>query len=275
MPTLVRTWNLFHGNAAATGGGIAATGLLEEMIRRVTWGRPAVVCLQEVPPAALPRLEEWSGLRAYGVVARRPSLGPLPLPVGLGARLTALNPALLRSALSGQANAILVRNDVAVLGQETLPLNPAQFVQETASLLGLDPLAQLAWAKESRVAQGLRLRLPDGRGIALVATHATSFPSDPAVPDAEVARAARWLATLAAPGEIAVLAGDLNVPPHASPALQALAAAGFSEPAPGIDQILVRGASVLGPPVTWPDETRTTATGLVLSDHAPVEVTIA
>ena len=278
MPTLLRSWNLFHGNAATPEGAVVATGLLEEMVRLIAGPgpsikAPAIVCLQEVPPAALPRLEAWSGMAAYGIVARPPSLGPLPLPTGLAARLTALGPARLRSAFSGQANAVLLRHDLAVLGQETLPLNPAQFVAATARLLDLDPLAQLAWAKEPRVAHALRLRLPDGRSLALVHTHATSFPSDPSVPDAEVARAARWLNEVAAGVDLAVLAGDLNVPPHASPSLQALGSSGFSPPAPWIDQILVRGAAVLEPPVTWPAEART-RNGLLLSDHAPVEVTI-
>ena len=280
MPTLVRSWNLFHGNASRPAGGVAASGLLEEMVRLIAGPgpageRPSIVCLQEVPPVALPLLEDWSGMAAHGVVAREPSLGPLRLPTRLAARLTRIEPARLRSAFSGQANAVLVRRDLAVIAQETLPLNPTDFASSTARLLELDPLAVLAWLKEPRVAQALRLRLPDGRTLALVHTHCTSFPSDPAVPDAEVARAARWLHEVAAPGEIAVLAGDLNVPPHASPALCALVESGFSPAAQWIDQVLVRGAALAPPgrPVTWPDEHRTVA-GLLLSDHAPVEVTI-
>lgn len=282
MPTLVRTWNLFHGNAAAPAGGIAATGLLREMVAAITapdpatGEPPAIVCLQEVPPAALRHLAAWSGMQCHGAIAAPPSIGPLAIPAGLGERLTQLNPALLRSAFRGQANAVLVRDGIAVLGATAEQLNTPELRDPTAALLGLDPLARLAWAKERRVVQTLHLRLPDGRTVRLVHAHATSFPSDPAIPDAEVAHLGRLLAAAAAPGDIAVLAGDLNVPPHASPALESLAAAGFSESAPWIDQILVRGAALAPPghPVTWPDERRTHA-GLLLSDHAPVEVTIA
>ena len=269
MPTLVRTWNLFHGNTAPPDG----TSYLEEMIALATAAAPALLCLQEVPPSALPRLEEWSGMTCYGVVARAPSLGPLPIPVALGARLTRLDPARLRSLCSGQANAVLVRRDIAVLDETTLALNPPDFVRTAAALIELDRIAALAWAKESRVAQTLRLRLPDGRALRLVHLHATSFPSDPAVPDAEVARAAGWLRALAAPGEIAVLAGDLNVPPHASAAIQALDGAGFSAPADWLDQVLVRGAAA-STPLAW-DLHRRSRDGRLLSDHAPVEVTIA
>jgi endonuclease/exonuclease/phosphatase family metal-dependent hydrolase len=269
MPTLVRSWNLFHGNTAPPDG---ATHL-EEMVALVTADAPALLCLQEVPPSALPLLAEWSGMACHGVVARAPSLGPLSIPVALGARLTRLAPARLRSLCSGQANAVLVRRDLAVLDSETLALNPPDFVRSTAALIGVDRIATLAWAKEPRVAQALRLRLPDGRALRLVHLHATSFPSDPAVPDAEVARAAGWLRALAATGEIAVLAGDLNVPPGASPALQALAAAGFSAPADWIDQVLVRGAAAAAPLAWEPD--RRARDGRLLSDHAPVEVTIA
>jgi hypothetical protein len=230
--------------------------------------------LQEVPPAALPHLADWSGMDVYAAIAQAPALGPLPLPTRAAQWLTDLAPRTLRGAVSGQANAILVRRDLAVAGHEQLPLNPPDVVAAGAALLGLDPLARLAWEKEARVAQTLRARLPDGRALRLVHLHATSFPSDPAVPDAEIARAAAWLHDLAAPGDIEVLAGDLNAPPAAAPALARLQAQGFSQPAPWIDQVIVRAAAVLGPPVTWPAEAHS-RDGLTLSDHSPVEVTIA
>lgn len=275
MPTLVRSWNLFHGRALGPDGRIAATGLIQELVEWAAHvGDPAVVCLQEVPPAALPQLADWSGMDVYAAIAQPPGLGPLLLPTRAAQWLTDLAPRVLRGAFSGQANAILVRRDLTVVGHEQLPLNPPEVVAAGAALLGLDPLARLAWEKEARVAQTLRVRLSDGRALRLVHLHATSFPSDPAVPDAEIARAAAWLHELAAPGDIEVLAGDLNAPPTAAPALARLHAEGFSRPAPWIDQVVVRGAAVTGPPVTWPEEART-RDGLILSDHSPVEVTIA
>jgi endonuclease/exonuclease/phosphatase family metal-dependent hydrolase len=47
---------------------------------------------------------------------------------------------------------------------------------------------------------------------------------------------------------------------------------GFSEPGPGIDHILVRGATA-GTLRRWPDEQRQHGDRL-LSDHAPVELEI-
>ena len=61
-----------------------------------------------------------------------------------------------------------------------------------------------------------------------------------------------------------VLAGDFNI--------TALSLDGYSAPGPGIDHVLVRGAPTT-PPVVWPVERRR-HTGVVLSDHAPVEVGI-
>ena len=276
MPTLLRTWNLFHGRATGPDGRIAATDRLREMVERVACqGSPAIVCLQEVPPALLPRLADWSGMDVYGAIAQPASLGPLPIPATLAQRLTGLAPATLRGAFSGQANAILVAPGLRATEHTELHLNEPGIVHQTAALLGLDPVARVAWGRERRVAQALRVELPGGRSLRLVATHATSFPSDPAVPDAEVARAAAWLERLAAGDDVAVLAGDLNVPAAASPALQGLAAAGFSPPGPWIDHVLVRPGARATAPVTWPDEARTTADGLLLSDHSPVEVTIA
>ncbi len=80
----------------------------------------------------------------------------------------------------------------------------------------------------------------------------------------EVDRAREFAEGLARPGEIVVLAGDLNL---VSPQLE-----GYSDPAPGIDHVLVRGGEA-SEPLVWPPEQRELA-GRLLSDHAPVEVTI-
>jgi endonuclease/exonuclease/phosphatase family metal-dependent hydrolase len=94
---LVRTWNLFHGNASPP----ERRAFLRQMIELVTRDRPDVVCLQELPVWALGHLERWSGMHASGAVARRPLL-----PVGARA-VTALHHGLLRSAVTGEAAAIL------------------------------------------------------------------------------------------------------------------------------------------------------------------------
>jgi endonuclease/exonuclease/phosphatase family metal-dependent hydrolase len=65
-------------------------------------------------------------------------------------------------------------------------------------------------------------------------------------------------------GDVVVLAGDFN---FADSGLDGYSAAG-----PGIDHVLVRGAPA-APPVVWPAERRRRA-GVVLSDHAPVEVCV-
>ncbi len=106
MALLVRTWNVFHGNAAAPG----RRAYLRQMIELVSRDRPDVVCLQELPVWALARLERWSGLHATGAVARRPLLP-------LGARaVTSLHHGLLRSAVTGEADAILTQASARDLG---------------------------------------------------------------------------------------------------------------------------------------------------------------
>jgi endonuclease/exonuclease/phosphatase family metal-dependent hydrolase len=103
---LVRTWNLFHGNASPP----ERRAFLRRMIELVTQDRPEVVCLQELPVWALRHLERWSGMHATGAVARRPLLP-------FGAReVTALHHGLLRSAVTGEADAILTRGPARVLG---------------------------------------------------------------------------------------------------------------------------------------------------------------
>ena len=103
---LVRTWNLFHGNASPP----ERRAFLRQMIELVTRDRPDVVCLQELPVWALRHLESWSGMHATGAVARKPLL-----PVGARA-VTALHHGLLRSAVTGEADAILTRDHARDLG---------------------------------------------------------------------------------------------------------------------------------------------------------------
>jgi endonuclease/exonuclease/phosphatase family metal-dependent hydrolase len=103
---LVRTWNLFHGNAAPP----ERRAFLRQMIELVSSDGPDVVCLQELPVWSLRDLERWSGMHASGAVARRP-----PLPAAARA-VTALHHGLLRSAVTGEAGAILTRSRPRALG---------------------------------------------------------------------------------------------------------------------------------------------------------------
>ncbi len=50
---IVRSWNLFHGNADPP----RRRGYLREMVRRASADEPGVLCLQELPVWALPRLD--------------------------------------------------------------------------------------------------------------------------------------------------------------------------------------------------------------------------
>jgi endonuclease/exonuclease/phosphatase family metal-dependent hydrolase len=257
---LVRSWNLFHGNTVPP----QRRAFLDEMIALATADEPDVLCVQEVPAWALP------GFTA-GDVAAFPRIGPLRIPAELGKRLTDLNHGVLRSAFSGQGNGILVARSLRVLAHKTLVLNPRRFRDAQARTLGLGAAARLAWAKERRIVQALRLT--DGDRTYLVANlHCTSYAADRRLADAELLRAASFALAEAQPEDVVVLAGDFNVTTETSPTLRDLAGDewGFSPAGPGIDQILVRGASA-SRPRRWPDEQRLHDGGL-LSDHTPVEV---
>jgi endonuclease/exonuclease/phosphatase family metal-dependent hydrolase len=267
---LIRTWNVFHGRSHPPG----RTLFLERMVRLVTEDRPDVLCLQEVPPWALECLGEWSGMSVFGAVAARPSIGPLPSTAELGRRLTALDPVRYRGAFAGQANAILVAPGLPVLDRESIVLNARRFRRAQARWLRLPLADELYWAKERRVCHAVRVRLADGRVAAVANLHATGS-KDKRIPDAEVLRAATFADALAGPGEICVLAGDFNVTAERSVTLRELTRSewGFSTPSEGIDHVLVRGAASSAPS-RWPIAKRR-ADGVVLSDHAPVEVSVA
>jgi endonuclease/exonuclease/phosphatase family metal-dependent hydrolase len=227
---VVRTWNVFHGNTSPP----QRRAYLREMVELVTVDRPAIVCLQELPVWALSKLQAWSGMQTVGAVARPPRLGS----ASLGRLLTAAHHGLLRSAFTGEADAILVAPSFEVSHERTL----------TVSRLGL-----------RRIVHGLRL---DGR-IFLANFHTTGDEQLHAVADLVQTQA----------DDEAILAGDANLRPGEAATYDLLRRRGFSEPLAGsIDQILVRGLPAT-PPAAWPEERRRLR-GVLLSDHAPVELTV-
>jgi endonuclease/exonuclease/phosphatase family metal-dependent hydrolase len=267
---LVRTWNLFHGNAKPP----ERRAFLEEMVRLAAADRPDVLCLQEVPAWALDRLAEWSGMSAVGALAARPTLGPLPSTAEIGRVVTSLDHGLLRSAFAGQANAILVGGGLGIRDEHCVVLNPRRFRRAQARWLGLDVVAHLAWAKERRVCQAVRVAAEDGSTLVVGNLHATSYERDQRLADAELLRAAWFVDAVATPGEPVVVCGDFNVTAARSRTLADLTGPewGFSGGGPGIDHVLVRGMKA-GACEPWPPERRRVG-GRLLSDHAPVEVRI-
>jgi endonuclease/exonuclease/phosphatase family metal-dependent hydrolase len=270
VPFLVRTWNVFHGNAVPP----ERSAFLRDAVELVSADEPDLVCLQEVPAWALGHLDEWSGMRAFGAVAARPRLGPFPSTAGIGRRITSIHSGRLRSQFSGQANAILAARSLKPVGeQETIVLNDRSFRRAQARWLELDLLTRLAWAKERRVCHAVRFALPDGRKLLLANFHATAS-RDRRVSDAELFRAATFADALADPDEVCIVGGDFNVTADTSRTLDDLIGPewGFSAPGPAVDHILVRGAKPEAA-VTWPLERRRRR-GRLLSDHAPVEVRV-
>jgi len=160
---LIRSWNLYHGNAKPPG----RDDYIEDMVELAAADKPDVLCLQEVPVWALPLLAEWSGMQAFGDVAERPSLGPLPSTAELGRMITQHDHGFFRSLLTGQANATLVRPGARVLSRRCIVLNPRHFRTMQARRLGLGLLARLAWAKERRICNALRVEM-DGRTLLVV-----------------------------------------------------------------------------------------------------------
>jgi endonuclease/exonuclease/phosphatase family metal-dependent hydrolase len=268
MGLLLRSWNLFHGNALPP----ERRAFLRDMVRLGTADGPDVLLLQEVPAWALPELAGWSGMQALGEVAQPPRLGPFPSTAALGRLLTDIHHGVLRSAFSGQANAILVAPRLRVEGRDRIVLNARRFRAVQARVLGLGTAARLAWGKERRVCQAARLGLDDGSTLVVANLHTTSFRPDPRLAEAELIRAATFLEAFAAPHEPCVLAGDFNVREATSRALRELRAWGFAGGGSGVDHVYARGVA-LGPVVRWDDERRRLH-GTLLSDHTPLEVTI-
>ncbi|MDX6414545.1 MAG: hypothetical protein QOH23_1955 [Gaiellaceae bacterium] len=244
------------------------------MVRLATADRPDVLCLQEVPVWALRELGCWSGYTAVGAVAARPMIGPLPSTAGLGRALTELNHGLLRSAFAGQANAILLGPELAAGEARHATLNSLRYRRAQARRSHLGLLPRLAWGKERRVCEVVRVRR-ENETLIVANMHLTGS-KDKRIPDAELLRAAVFVDGVARPDEPVLFCGDLNLSVRNSRMLAELTSAewGFSGPTPtGIDHVLVRGLDA-SPPVRWPLERRASQ-GRLLSDHAPVEREVA
>jgi endonuclease/exonuclease/phosphatase family metal-dependent hydrolase len=197
------------------------------MVELATADAPDVVCLQELPLWSLPRLEAWSGMGVRSVRTKRGSV-----PVVVGYVLQHLDARRFRSAITGQANAILVAERLEILEHRSRQVSER--------------------GRERRVAHAVRLP-----GLVVGNVHASNDFRDPDVPRAEVARAQALVDELAGPGDTRVLAGDFNLRDG-------------SLPGPGIDHVVVLDGPH-GPLEVWP-EARRRHNAAVLSDHAPVEV---
>jgi endonuclease/exonuclease/phosphatase family metal-dependent hydrolase len=229
MALLVRSWNLFHGNTHPP----CRRSYLRAMVELAVGDRPDVVCLQEVPVWALPHLAAWSGFQVFPAVARSGLR-----PHALAGWVTRLNNGLLRSAVTGQANAILV-------AREHRPVD-----------LGHVPVSQRG--DERRVAQAVRV------GDVVVANiHASSIDARPELARAELEHTREFVERVA-DGAPAVIVGDFNLVAHTFD--------GYSIPGPGIDHVVARGIPC-SPLDIWPVDRRM-HNGHVLSDHAPVEARV-
>lgn len=185
----------------------------------------------------LQELPLWSlpRLQAWsGMQAFRAPTKRAPFGARAGRAVTAAHQGLFRSAFTGQANAILVRTDHRPVDLGFLVISDRRH--------------------HPRVCQAVRV---DGR-LVVANIHASG-----AVAQRQVNRGLAWLKDLVHHGEPVVLAGDFNA---------SLTLPGFSPPHGGIDDILVRDAEAT-PLQVWPLERRR-QNGVVLSDHAPVELTV-
>jgi endonuclease/exonuclease/phosphatase family metal-dependent hydrolase len=202
-------------------------------------------------------------------VARR----PLPVLGELARTLSRLDARRFRSAITGEANAVLLERSLTVVEHRRLVLNPFRFRRMQARQLHLPPGERLRWASERRVLQALRIRRGDGT-LVVANAHVTGH-KDKRIPDSELLRAAVFMDGFARPGEPVLLCGDFNLSARNSRTLRDLMTPewGFSGATPtGIDHILTRGLRA-GSPLVWPIERRT-RDGRILSDHAPVDVDV-
>lgn len=154
------------------------------------------------------------------------------VPRALGGVLQRRDARRFRSGITGQANAILLAPPLRALEHRTTRVSDR--------------------GRERRVCHAVRLD-----GIVVGNVHCSNEFVRTEIPKEELKRAHALVDGLAAAGEARVLAGDFNL---VDPGL----------PGPEIDHVVAAGIEH-GPLVVWPEERRR-HDGVVLSDHAPVEM---
>ena len=257
---LARTWNVAHGRTQPDLG----VSRLEEMVRLVTSDDVDIIALQEVPVSALRSLARWSGMQAYGAVAMRSYAG------AFGRWVTFLDPARLRSALTGQTNAILLGPALETLeAPRVLALNPRDVRAGVGRSLGLERRVLARWARNRRVCQAVRVRA-HGTTMVIANMHLTHF--DTRLAEAELTRAEALASQLCGTTAPTLLAGDLNIPGAEARIFDPLVAAGYTRPAGGIDHLLASNMTLGRGPEALADSVRT-HDGIILSDHPIVEAT--
>ena len=132
-------------------------------------------------------------------------------PRGSAARSPTLNHGVLRSAFSGQGNAILLSPRLRVLEHRSSTLNPRRFRDAQARRSG-------SARRAARVGEGApdrAGRAPRDAGRPHVPRREPALHELPArpsgSPDAELLRAAWFASSVAEPEDVVVLAGDFNV----------------------------------------------------------------
>jgi endonuclease/exonuclease/phosphatase family metal-dependent hydrolase len=268
---VIRAWNLFHGNTFPPG----RKAYVREMIELVTADRPGIVCLQEVPAWALEQVGVWADMHAVHARTRRPRLGLVAIPKGVGRRLTTVHAGRTRSAFGGQGNVILLLNEAKIRQTKQITLNTNPFCEEQAERLGLTAKEARSWERERRVCQVAKIELPNRKRLLVANVHATSRPADLRLANAELRRAASFVDRQAEVEETVIFAGDFNTTLEASETLRDLTTRPderYSATGPAVDHILIRG-TIPSAIRVWSDEERI-YNGRLLSDHAPVEVEI-
>jgi endonuclease/exonuclease/phosphatase family metal-dependent hydrolase len=265
------TWNLYHGRDRPPDPALFTwrsrllgvpernethiqvnRELLDEFATVLAGAGWDVALLQECPPRWIARLARESRAAAHLSLTSRNSCG------SLRAAAARRNPDLVGSA-EGGSNAILVRGQAIVeRGELTIRERPA---------LRLQP--------ERRTMAFVRL----ASGPCVANLHASNAqPSTLAENELGLAarRAVEW-----AGGAPLILGGDFNLRPDRSPIFKELEreyGLRFPTGPASIDHLLARGLVPIEAPAPWrPERSEVREDGLAirLSDHAPVEATLA
>ena len=171
---LIRSWNLFHGRTLPAG-----RDAVPRADDRRSRGRSRRSSRSRSSPWAARAPRRVVGLTAAVRRRRR----PVASATARTARDHRLDPNRLRSAVEGQANAILVAPGLG-RSTATIVLNARGSGGSRASWVGLRS-SRLIWAERAADLPGGSDR-PRGRPTAIVANlHATSYPTTSASPDAE------------------------------------------------------------------------------------------
>ena len=241
---IVRTWNVFHGNTMPPG----RKAYLREMVELITADRPDDrAAFRRSPPGRSRMSAAWANMQGSWARAKRPKLGPFPIPASLGRGADRSSPRCRPVSVRGPGKRDpLPEGGEGARGEVDHAEHECLHRGAREAQFGLTPKQMVAWEKERRVLPPRPVRA--SRPLALPGRQPPrDAPPDLRLADAEIRRAVNFVIRCSELEETLIVGGDFNITARGEhrpiqELVNAPRESRWHQAGTGIDQFLLRRA---------------------------------